>query len=63
LDADGNASVNILKRYMFRRELPLSFRMPIDGSLNLWGRLASTSRIPGAATPLAGKPTTLVVGS
>ena len=43
-DADWNASINIAKRYATRKavkgiELPVSFSIPIDGRLNLVGRL------------------------
>jgi transposase len=43
-DADWNASINIAKRYATRKavkgiELPVSFSIPIDGRLNLMGRL------------------------
>jgi len=43
-DADWNASINIAKRYATRKavkgiELPVSFSIPIDGKLNLMGRL------------------------
>jgi len=43
-DADWNASINIAKRYATRKavkgiELPVSFNIPIDGKLNLIGRL------------------------
>lgn len=43
-DADWNASINIAKRYATRKavkgiELPISFSIPIDGRLNLVGRL------------------------
>jgi len=43
-DADWNASINIAKRYAMRKavkgiELPVSFSLPIDGKLNLVGRL------------------------
>ena len=43
-DADWNASINIAKRYAMRKavkgiELPVSFNIPIDGRLNLVGRL------------------------
>jgi len=43
-DADWNASINIANRYAMRKkvkgvELPVSFNIPIDGKLNLTGRL------------------------
>jgi IS605 OrfB family transposase len=43
-DADWNASINIANRYAMRKkvkgvELPVSFSIPIDGKLNLTGRL------------------------
>lgn len=43
-DADWNASINIANRYAMRKkvkgvELPISFNLPIDGRLNLVGRL------------------------
>ena len=43
-DADWNASINIANRYAMRKkvkgvELPVSFNLPIDGRLNLVGRL------------------------
>ena len=43
-DADWNASINIATRYSKRKEAmsikhPVSFKEPIDGSLNLTGRL------------------------
>jgi len=43
-DADWNASINIAKRYATRKavkgiKLPVSFNIPIDGRLNLIGRL------------------------
>ncbi len=43
-DADWNASINIANRYAMRKkvkgvELPVSFSIPIDGRLNLTGRL------------------------
>ena len=44
LDADWNASINIAKRYSQKKEAmsinhPISFSKPIDGKLNLTGRL------------------------
>ena len=59
LDADGNAAVNIVKRYTDHHKLPLSFQLPLDGSMNFIGRLTSNSRIPGQhVNAVAGKPTT-----
>ena len=40
-DADYNASINIANKYS---EHPISFKLPLDGSLNLLGRLLSTSQ-------------------
>jgi len=42
-DADWNAAINIVRRYSTRKlvsgvELPVSFKVPIDGTLNLIGR-------------------------
>ena len=51
LDADWNASINIAKRYASKKEAkhishPVSFSMPIDGKLNLLGRLCQpTNRV------------------
>jgi len=44
LDADWNASINIAKRYSQKKEAmgikhPISFSEPLDGELNLLGRL------------------------
>ena len=36
-DADWNAAINIMNRYLEKR--PNSFELPIDGKLNLFGRL------------------------
>lgn len=41
LDADWNAAINIAKRYS---KHPISFKVPLDGTLNLVGRLLSTSQ-------------------
>ena len=54
LDADGNAAVNILRKYCARRKLPLSYELPGDGSLYFRGRLTSTSRTPEAAIMAVG---------
>ena len=54
LDADGNAAVNIVKRYCNYHELPLSYSLPSDGSLYFRGRLTSTSRIPEAVPSTVG---------
>ena len=54
LDADGNAAVNILRKYCARRKLPLSYELPGDGSLYFRGRLTSTSRIPEAVLSTVG---------
>ena len=54
LDADGNAAVNIVKRYCNYHELPLSYILPSDGGLYFRGRLTSTSRIPEAAIMAVG---------
>ena len=48
LDADWNASINIAKRYSRKKEAkgvkhPISFNEPLDGKLNLMGRLMSTN--------------------
>jgi IS605 OrfB family transposase len=48
-DADWNASINIAKRYSQKKEAkgvkhPISFREPLDGSLNLLGRATSTAQ-------------------
>ena len=40
-DADYNASMNIANKYS---EHPISFKLPLDGSLNLLGRLLSTNQ-------------------
>jgi IS605 OrfB family transposase len=51
LDADWNASINIAKRYATRKEAqhinhPVSFSLPLDGKLNLLGRLCQpTNRV------------------
>lgn len=42
-DADWNAAINIVRRYSMRKavsgvELPVSFKVPFDGTLNLIGR-------------------------
>jgi len=42
-DADWNAAINIVRRYSIRKavngvELPISFKVPTDGTLNLTGR-------------------------
>jgi len=49
LDADWNASINIAKKYTLKQEInkiyhPISFSSPLDGGLNLLGRLLSTSQ-------------------
>ena len=54
LDADGNAAVNILRKYCTRRKLPLSYNLPSDGGLYFRGRLTSTSHIPEAAIMAVG---------
>jgi putative transposase len=41
LDADWNAAINIANKYS---EHPISFNDPLDGKLNLIGRLLSTSQ-------------------
>jgi len=48
-DSDWNASINIAKKYSHKKEAkginhPISFSIPIDGKLNLIGRLKSTSQ-------------------
>jgi len=48
-DADWNASINIAKRYSQKKEAkgvkhPISFKIPIDGTLNLLGRATSTAQ-------------------
>jgi len=51
LDADWNASINIAKRYSQKKEAkgvkhPISFSLPIDGKLDLLGRLCQpTNRV------------------
>jgi len=49
-DADWNASINIANKYSKIKEAkgvkhPVSFSIPIDGGLNLMGRLPSTSQL------------------
>lgn len=49
-DADWNASINIANKYSKIKEAkgvkhPVSFSIPIDGRLNLMGRLPSTSQL------------------
>jgi putative transposase len=49
LDADWNAAINIAKRYSQKKEAkgvkhPISFNLPIDGKLNLLGRVQSTTQ-------------------
>ena len=48
-DADWNAAINIAKKYVSTKEAhgskhPISFSPPLDGGLNLLGRLTSTSQ-------------------
>ena len=48
-DADWNASINIAKKYIQTKEAhgtkhPISLKSPLDGELNLVGRLLSTSQ-------------------
>ena len=48
-DADWNAAINIAKKYVQTKEAhgskhPVSFRLPIDGQLDLIGRLPSASQ-------------------
>jgi len=48
-DADWNAAINIVKKYVNTKEAhgskhPISFRFPYDGKLDLLGRLLSTSQ-------------------
>ena len=48
-DADWNASINIAKKYIQTKEAhgtkhPISLKAPLDGGLNLIGRLLSTSQ-------------------
>jgi len=51
LDADWNAAINIAKKYSLKKEAvgvkhPISFSIPIDGKLNLLGRLCQpTNRV------------------
>jgi hypothetical protein len=48
-DADWNAAINIARKYVQTQEAhgskhPISFSSPLDGGLNLIGRLLSTSQ-------------------
>jgi len=48
-DADWNAAINIARKYTLKQESnkvyhPISFDTPLDGTLNLIGRLLSTSQ-------------------
>ena len=43
-DADWNAAVNIKNRYLLENKHPISLIFPIDGKLNLIGRLCPTSQ-------------------
>jgi len=48
-DADWNAAINIAKKYVLTQEAkgtkhPISFRLPVDGQLNLMGRVLSTTQ-------------------
>lgn len=36
LDADHNAAINIAKRWTVQNELPISFKVPLDGTQTLW---------------------------
>ena len=59
-DADWNAAINICNRYHH----PASFSLPLDGRLDLVGRLPSTGRSSDGLHGPSGKPTPLAgVGS
>jgi len=49
LDADWNAAVNILNRYLHHHKLPLSPITPLDGAVGPWGRPTSAGRTSEAA--------------
>ena len=47
-DADWNAAVNIRNRYLLENKLPVSSSLPLDGKLNLIGRLCQRADCRGS---------------
>ena len=46
-DADWNAAVNIMNRYLLENKLPISLVLPLDGKLDLIGRLCQRADCRG----------------
>jgi IS605 OrfB family transposase len=53
LDADHNAAVNIAKRWTIQNELPVSFKVPLDGTQTLWAGCCQSAECRDAPSTLS----------
>ena len=52
LDADHNAAINIASRWTVQNELPISFKVPLDGTQTLWAGCSQSAKCGDAPSAM-----------